>query len=288
MTLVEVISSIGVFSLAILIAAGGIISLSRKMQVTYQAGLVANLAMVIGQYRATDMLRNSAANYAANRDVTAFLTGATTYSNGHYAYWNSLSRLNWDDALTNTKGAQFHGYRFSSSSPSQPTNSGAVGTTWVDQCPLFDAITNVDFNNSTGYPWGYWPASGTAALAACYYSKTDRVMVGKSGSTFIFKGGTSSDRAVWRLHRLNATFPAIASALYMSDYSNIWVGFTEPSMPSGNDAIGIKGHFTVATFWLITRTLDFRYNQSGYYNLPTAATPATFLGRYLMLDSLEP
>lgn len=290
LSLIEILASISLFTVAILVVVAGLSSLSKIQQNTFYRAQAANLAMVIGQYRAADMIRISALRLAGMM-YSGSTTGVDlpTFGSGDkpYDYWNSAS---WK----NTSAAVYHdAILVAASSYYQPdgtyvpavhtvtnavTTGGSVGDSWLDQCPLFTAKLDCNFSQ-------VWTS----------FSKTDRFLhvqpptfAGNSEKitawgTVAIKGGSAADKNFSRLYQID---PSYLPTLSLDPNQSIGVSFSQPSDQTTWGVVNIKGRFLVASFWLGSRPGTV----NGYGGPVTTAGSGTifFLGHYLILDSLEP
>lgn len=304
MTLVEILASISLFAMAILLTVAGLTTLSRHQHLVYHQSLAATMAMAIGQYRAADMVSAAAQRLAGTypgsataTDLPTWITpmvGGASDTTRQYDFWNSVS-------YTNASGARFHGGTLTTAGVSGVVEkAGTTGDTWMDQCPIFEPFTNYAYNDP-GVGGGY---GGAASLVP--FSVQDRFLIVQppvfsasvNGSvtgwgSFKANGGLPADQNFNRLYFLN---PAYSTDFPLESYRLIGVSFSQPDDQANPGGGKVKGRFLVASFWLCPGTVRTVFDNGNRTPKGTSARtynsgggdPITFLGRYLILDALEP
>lgn len=268
--MIEVVASMGIFSVLVLAAMLAVADLSRRQQMAYHRMLAANIYMVIANYRASDMIQRAIANYSLG------ISGMDVASSGYTAdkqaqFWGSWDYLH--------PKAMYHGQSWASIkagagnyiAESIPFDGG----TWIDECPLFERFTAIKYGTDTSSYTNFTsPEPGMVVVAV----KNNNVM-----ATFDFVGGTSADQAVNRLFRLDTS---AAGTVHGETYQDIVFSFSLSTPPPSGAAI--KGSFLMMTFWSIA---GMNYQVQTMTNTKTAGqnnARATFIGRYALLDGLKP
>ena len=270
MTLIEVLVSLGLFSTFILVALQGVTILGRTQQRNFQRSLAANLAMVIAHYRATDMIQKALGNCAAITPVDVMTTDFIT--TGQYAFWNSMDARN--------PRATWHGMNMSTTSPGKTfTTTDPPGQGWVDECPFLEQLPNKFMAASTTF------TTATNGIFVAH-NRDPRVGPGNnliSGVTCVGgdQGVERADTAFNRIFRMSQS-----SSVPWSTYRDVVVTFSQPSSPPPGSA-GPRGHYMMATFWSLP---DAQWYHLRMWPFFSANDPVVlqFLGRFAILDSLEP